>query len=61
MHLTFKTKKNGCEFLTLYIRPRSAVDSVQWDWGIRERQDDEIKIKAVIRIPYILNLSEGPK
>ncbi len=35
MHLTFKEKKNGREFLTFYIRPHSAVDSAQWDWGIR--------------------------
>ncbi len=35
MHLTFKTKKNGHEFLTFYIRPRSSVDSGQWDWGIK--------------------------
>ncbi len=34
MHLTFKTKKNGCEFLTFYIRRRSAVDSAQWNRGI---------------------------
>ncbi len=33
VHLTFKTKKNGREFLTFYIRPHSAVDSAQWDWG----------------------------
>ncbi len=35
VHLTFKTKKNGHEFLTFYIRSRSSVDSGQWDWGIR--------------------------
>ncbi len=35
VHLTFKTKKNECEFLTFYIRPRSAVDSAQWDRGIK--------------------------
>ncbi len=28
------TKKNGCKFLTFYIRPHSAVDSAQWDWRI---------------------------
>ncbi len=28
------TKKNGNEFQKNYIRPHSAVDSAQWDWGI---------------------------
>ncbi len=28
------TKKNGHEFQTFYICPRSGVDSGQWDWGI---------------------------
>ncbi len=37
VHLTFKTKKNGGEFLTFYICPRSAVDSAQWDWGIKRK------------------------
>ncbi len=27
--------KNWCEFQNFHIRPRSAVDSAQWDWGIR--------------------------
>ncbi len=35
VYLNFKTKKNGREFLSYYIRPHSAVDSAQWDWGIR--------------------------
>ncbi len=36
MHLTFKIKKNGRKCLTFYIRPRSAVDSAQWDWVISQ-------------------------
>ncbi len=28
------TKRNGHEFQKIYIRPHSAVDSAQWDWGI---------------------------
>ncbi len=31
------TKTNGHEFQTFYIRPRSAVDSAQWDWGMTVR------------------------
>ncbi len=27
-------KRNGREFQTFYIRPRSGVDSAQWNWGI---------------------------
>ncbi len=30
------TKKNGREFQLFYIRPCSAVDSAQWDMGIRQ-------------------------
>ncbi len=30
-------KKNWCEFQNFHIRPRSAVASAQWDWGIRHR------------------------
>ncbi len=26
--------KNWREFQNFHIRPRSAVDSAQWDWGI---------------------------
>ncbi len=27
-------KRNRRDFQTFYIRPRSEVDSAQWDWGI---------------------------
>ncbi len=28
------TKKNGCGFRNVYIRPHSGLHSWQWDWGI---------------------------
>ncbi len=56
MHLTFKTKKNGPEFLTFYIRPRSAVDSAQWDWGTVTNLHESDPLIYVITSFLITNL-----
>ncbi len=34
-------KKNAREFQKIYIRPRSAVDSAQWDLGITMQSNCE--------------------
>ncbi len=37
--LTLELRRMGTNLKKNYIRPHSAVDSAQWDWGIIERSN----------------------
>ncbi len=47
--------KNWREFQNFHIRPRSAVDSAQWDWDIREWESCDVtfKLTCVMDCQYI--------
>ncbi len=56
------TKRNGHEFQKIYIRPHSAVDSSQWDWGISHKcnqQDNSTYNHCLYTVQTMLNFAAG--